>query len=89
MASVITVINLNPHDVKCHLCDAACEYRQGVPIYEGMIVPDDYQGEWGGVPTCQRCYYLVRGLQAEHPGKLIPFSEVRKLVDAPTSEDRP
>jgi hypothetical protein len=82
----IVVIDLNPHDVECHLCDRPCHYRQGVPIYEGAIVPDDHQGEWGGVPVCLRCYYLVRGLQSEHPGKLIPFAAIRGLLgDAPPS----
>lgn len=79
--SGIVVIQLDPPEDLCHLCDKGCRVAQGVPIYEGEIVPDDHRGQWGGVNVCLRCFYLVRGIQEQHPGKLIPFWFVRKLLD--------
>lgn len=52
----IKIIELYPHEVYCHLCGAFCYVVEtyGLPIYEDEIVPDDYEGEWGGVPACKR-----------------------------------
>ena len=79
-APAITVINLTPIGIECYVCDGEDASGFGIPIYEDLIVPDDYAGEWGGVPVCRRCFYLVRGVQSEHPGKAIRTASVRALA---------
>jgi hypothetical protein len=76
----VVVINLTPHGIDCHVCDEEDNAGHGIPIYEDVIVPDDYTGEWGGVPVCLRCYYVVRGIQSENPGKCVSINTVRRLV---------
>lgn len=78
--SAITVINLTPAGIDCHVCGAEDAAGFGIPIYEDAIVPDDYEGEWGGVPVCRRCFYIVRGIQEQHAGKAIRIGSVRALV---------
>lgn len=83
-----TVIDLNPRDFECHICGREDSYGStggfGIPIYEDAIVPDDYEGEWGGVPVCARCFYLTRGVQEAHPRQLITMSLIRRLAHADT-----
>lgn len=74
------VIHLNPPECDCCICGERCIVAQGVPIYEDEIVPDDYQGEWGGQSVCRRCYYVVRGIQSEQPGRIILKAQVRALL---------
>lgn len=76
----VTVIYLHPPEADCWICDERCLCQQGVARYEDMIVPDDYEGEWGGAPVCLTCFYIVRGLQAEHPGRILLRAAVRQLV---------
>lgn len=78
----ISIITLHPHEDTCHLCDRPTVVAQGVPVYESEIVPDDHRGEWAGVNVCLRCFYLVRGIQEQHQGKVIPFWFVRQLLEA-------
>jgi hypothetical protein len=79
---VVTVIDLNGLDAECYVCDQDTSHEQGIAIYEDLIVPNDYTGEWGGVPACRRCYVLALGLQAENPGQAIPIAWVRHLAAA-------
>jgi hypothetical protein len=34
----------------------------GIPIYEDLILPNDWQGEWGGAPACPQCFELQNRL---------------------------
>lgn len=74
----ILLIELWPAWTECVICSAECLHRQGLAIWEDQIVPDDYQGEWGGAPACPECYELAADLQEENPGKPIPFSAIRR-----------
>jgi hypothetical protein len=76
----VSVIYLHPPEADCWICEERCLCQQGVPRYEDQIVPDEYEGEWGGAATCLRCFYVVRGLQAEHPGRMISVMFVRMLI---------
>ncbi len=80
----ITVIDLWPHEFECHVCGAdGCAPSSGpsygIPIYEGEILPDDDPGEWGGVPVCPRCYFMVVGYQSQHAGR-VPLHWMRRLA---------
>ena len=28
----------------------------GLPLYEGLAVPPEWEGEWGGFPACKECH---------------------------------
>lgn len=44
--------------VTCCVCGCAADPRQGVPISmdTGLIVANDYDGDWAGKPCCEACY---------------------------------
>ena len=80
VSNPVLVINLWPFVTNCGICDVDTVGEFSVPIYEDEIMPDDYDGEWGGMPVCPKCFYLTRGLQEQNPGKKITFSQVRHLT---------
>lgn len=41
--------------VDCHLCDKP-SLNKGIPVYEDYVLPNDWDGEWGGVPACDCCF---------------------------------
>lgn len=43
------------------------------------MVPDDYNGEWGGAPVCPRCYWIERGLHSANPGAFLAFAAIAKI----------
>jgi len=89
---MITSIDLSSYSIECAVCErewvyALSELKYGIPVYEGEILPDDDPGEWGGVPVCPHCYYLVRGLQSEHKGRF-PLHVVRRLIPSNNLKER-
>lgn len=62
------VIELWPYKDDCIVCGKRHIVKQGLAMYEGEIVADDYEGEWGGFNACRDCYERNRG----HVGVPIP-----------------
>ena len=59
----------------------ACIVDQDTAIMDKpYIVPDNYDGEWGGVSVCEKCYLIMRGMQAERPGQIIARTEVIRVL---------
>ena len=58
MKDLIEVINMNPpRPGDCWYCGGDCTgHNCGLPIFNGDLMSNDWQGEWGGVPACQGCY---------------------------------
>lgn len=55
----ILVVNLAPRESNCAICGCdLVDARQGVPMFEGCAVPNNWQGEWGGCDACPRCFDL-------------------------------
>lgn len=54
----VVIIDLFPPQIQCWVCGACDLSRWGIPIYEGRILRNEDEGEWGGVPACERCYSL-------------------------------
>ncbi len=41
----------------CIICDTELQdCVKGIPMYEGIPVPVDWSGEWGGFDACDTCY---------------------------------
>jgi hypothetical protein len=81
--SAITVIELQAFSVTCVICDM--EFAQsmsgpscGVARYEDEVVPDKYEGVWGGSPVCVTCYWVERGMHAAEPDAFISFARIKK-----------
>lgn len=50
-------VNFNERWVECWACGAGTPYRWGLPHDDcGDLVPNEYQGETGNYPCCERCY---------------------------------
>ena len=54
----VLVIDLQDFWTECAICDERCPRRQGIPMYEDIVLPNDWTGEWYGRPACVRCYLV-------------------------------
>lgn len=76
----ITVINMNERWTDCHICGEPTLAKWGVPTWNGSIVANDWPGDWGGVPACEKCWEEhERGLHVEEPTPTTP-KEIAWLV---------
>lgn len=50
------IVNLWPYEDDCTLCGALTPLGLFLPMYEGEVLPDDYEGEWAGMLVCAVCY---------------------------------
>jgi hypothetical protein len=73
----ILLIELWPAWTECTICGEECLHRYGLAIYEDLVVPDHYEGEWGGAPACLACYELASEMQSERPGQFLTFTEIK------------
>jgi hypothetical protein len=64
-------IDMQESWTECIVCGAETPARRGLPAWNGMIVANDWPGEWGAVPACEPCW-------GRH--------ERGELVEVPTSE---
>ena len=62
----VTVIDLFPPVATCCICGDG-SLKSGIPMYEDMVLPNDWQGEWGGQPACDRCRELQGTLTEPMP----------------------
>ena len=51
------VIELWPIVEFCCICGET-SHKSGIPVYEDLVLPNDWQGEWGGQPACDTCREL-------------------------------
>lgn len=57
MSEPILVINLWPIESDCFGCGVRLfNARHGVPVFEDLILPSDWTGEWFGSDACATCY---------------------------------
>ena len=81
--SNVTIIDLHPVQEYCWCCNEfVLPLRHGVPAYEDLVLPNDWEGDWGGRPACQRCFDL-QGLLREP----MPLSQFRRLIGANDSDE--
>ena len=60
----VTVIRFQS-DGECTICGRPIVGRwgsYGVPMYEENVLPNDWPGEWGDFPACERCYEVQQSL---------------------------
>lgn len=86
--SGITVIDMNIIPCQCGICDVQWEEARSAPMfgvarYEDLIVPDNYQGEWGGMQVCKQCFDAERALHEINPNMWFSFQDVRQQRGEP------
>ena len=42
-------------ETTCVACGLPTDERQSLPVSNGEVVGNDFEGEWGGVPACAGC----------------------------------
>ena len=60
----VTYVNLEPifpHTDNCCVCNTEVilynfQPNYGIAMYEGIPVPNEWEGEWGGFAACKPCY---------------------------------
>lgn len=57
----LRVIRLFPIECNCSICWELTAGGLCLPMYEGEVLPDDYEGEWAGMTVCKKCYAAHRG----------------------------
>ena len=71
-ATTVTVVSLDPINNECCVCGAEdAPGNLGVPVYEGDVLPNDWDGEWFGAPACRRCFDIQSALA--HPLSIRAF----------------
>lgn len=55
--ATVTIIELFPITEDCFICGDV-SIKKGIPMYEDIILHNDYDGEWGGRPACDRCFEI-------------------------------
>lgn len=56
------VIQLNARLTECIACGVfLVDPKQGIPLWEGEVVPVESDGPWGGFDACEECYALYEG----------------------------
>jgi hypothetical protein len=46
-----------PHESECCICsEKVYNCKKGIPMYEGIPVPHDWDKEWGGFDACDKCF---------------------------------
>lgn len=72
---VVLVLQLDRPTYSCGACEQETdEELLGIPMYDGQVLPNEWDGEWAGFPACRRCYNWQQTLAeptdppAEPPG---------------------
>ena len=61
--SYVKVIDLWPVETDCWACGKHLIGNEfSIPIYEDLVLPNSWQGEWGGVEACPSCFDLQQTL---------------------------
>jgi len=53
---MVEVIELNYRYHICGACGDSAEPHLGIPMYEDLVLPNSWDGEWFGQHVCQRCF---------------------------------
>lgn len=54
----ITIIRLDEPTADCWVCGKETYLDFGLAVYEDLILPNDWNGEWFGATVCRNCYEL-------------------------------
>lgn len=84
MSLPVLLIELYPHSTgaTCWACGESAADRKGIPVYEDLILHNDYQGDWGGQPACDNCFAAQESLDKPMPlGRFIAYAAIYGFVN--------
>lgn len=79
MSASVLVIDMQAITEDCRVC-GSLSFKKGIPMYEDMVLHNDYAGEWFGQPACDQCFAL-QSLLTE-PMSLDEFKKIRGIKAA-------
>jgi len=47
---------MNESHADCFVCGESTYNTHGIPVYEDIILPNDWEGEWFGQTACLECF---------------------------------
>ena len=83
MSNLVRVIRLDAPELECRICECPVTAGAGgfsIPMYEDLVVPNDWKEEWGGFPACAACYEAQ--LDMRYPMTVEQFKAYRGLKGA-------
>lgn len=71
------VIQLFPRESECRACGAyLVNPGYAIPIYEDLVLPNDWAGKWAGSDACRRCYEAQQALR--DPTQIREFAKAQR-----------
>ena len=52
----MTYVNMQSTDTVCFACGGWADASRGIPVYEDIVLPNSWTGEWFGAPACDECF---------------------------------
>jgi len=84
----VRVVDLHPPEHDCRICGRPCGGGFNVPVYENVIVPDNWTEGWAGFPVCGVCFYLTLAQAMRHPKECIPIGAIEALRGYRSAEEK-
>lgn len=77
-AAEVETILMQSVPADCWACGSpeATGSNMGIPVYEDFVLPNDWPGEWGGVPACPKCFEKQNRLTEPAPVARFVTTEV-------------
>lgn len=72
------VVDFQSHTAPCIMCDRETPKRLGIPMWNGMVLPNDWAGDWVGFTACPRCFYEQH--QLTRPMEVCDFMKRARLM---------
>lgn len=80
MKMLVIDLNFNRR-LECHICNSPTSGKFGVPMYEDMVLPNNWLGEWFGQTVCEVCFLAQNKLQKPINQNKFAMLLVRKRGD--------
>lgn len=85
MTDILTIDMWSGRTAECFTCGVFTDNSKGIPVYAGMILPNDWSGEWIGAEACVRCFNIQQKMQSplteyEFTEKHLPLSSTAKQM---------
>ena len=85
MSDVVIIDIWSGRTAECFTCGVYTDNSKGIPVHAGMILPNDWSGEWVGAEACGRCFDIQQGIQSplteyEFTERHLPLSPAAKQM---------
>ena len=68
----VLVIRINEPETSCGICgENTTGLHLAIPMFEDLVLPNMWQGDWVGVDACLPCFEKQERLRAPVPGHIV------------------